>query len=255
LLLQGMVYRLQKGETEYRDVSRAREAEAQLAAEWLDDFAALLATLPTPELSPAGAIQDRAVTANELMEEVTDYVMRPEDEAGAMADEVAEYATEWAATVAQLRDECNAIQADADAHGLDLDAIENPAGDGSVADLIREAAPLLQHPTVRLIVAEAEKQAAHLADAEPEAQEHGEGAQAPAPEAEPVAEAQEDGEGAQAPAPEAGPVAEAQDPEAGPVAEAQEDGEGAQAPRAEPVAEAQPAAPKGRGARRGKGRK
>jgi ParB/RepB/Spo0J family partition protein len=272
LWLQGVAYRWMKQDTGYTSYDPTPEqARAQIAAEAAEDFRAMLAAVPGPELTNAGRLQVRAGTIVALMDGVRELVSHHDDtqDAGAFSDELGEYAPTWAEGVEAFRAECNALASEGVAYEIDLDAIGNPHGEGSLADLIGEAAALLQHPVFARIAAEAAKQARHAE------QEDGEGAHASAPEAEPVAEAQEDGEGAQAPAPEAEPVAEAQEdgegaqvpaPEAEPVAEAQEDGEGAQVPapeaepvadaqdagvaEAEPVAEAQPA-PKGRGARRG----
>lgn len=218
LWLQAIAYRMQKQDTSYRNEDRTAEARDACWTECAEDFRALLSAVPAPELTTAGRLQARAGRIAALWEDVAGLVARSEGEAGAFADEMDEYGPAWAAQVAAFRAECNGLAAEGVAFGLDLDGVTNPHGDGSLADLIGDAARLLQHPVYARIEAAAARPASE------QASEDGEGAQAPAPvpESEQVAE---DGEGPQAPAPE--PERE----------QAAEDGEGAQAPAPEPESE------------------
>jgi hypothetical protein len=123
--------------------------------------------------------------------------------------------------VNDFRTEANGLAADAEAFGIELDAIANPHGDGSLADLIAAAAVTLQHPTLALIAAEAERQGEQPEDG-------GEGASAPAPEAEQGEQPVDSGEGASAPAPEAGEGERPADGGEGAPAPAPEGGQGEQ---------------------------
>jgi ParB/RepB/Spo0J family partition protein len=196
LLLQAIAVRAQKGETYLRDTVPERVRE-QVQAECAEDFRALLASVPVPEMTKAGILLDRAARVDAGRQGAEALIQWYDDtEPVARADELSEYARAWAEMVNDFRTEANGLAADAQAFGIELDAIANPHGDGSLADLIAAAAVTLQHPTLALIAAEAERQGEQPVDG-------GEGASAPAPEGGQGEQPVDGGEGASAPAPEA----------------------------------------------------
>jgi len=189
LLLQGMAYRVQRGDFYSSDTSTER-ARGEVMAEATDDLRALIAAVPVPELTPAGRLLTLAARVEAGRQGAAGLVKwHDETEPAARADELGENARTWAEIVALFRREAAALAAEAEASGLDVDAIGNPEGPGSLADLIAGAAELLTHPVLALVEAEAARQAeASGSEQAREAGEQpvdgsGEGASAPAPAA------------------------------------------------------------------------
>lgn len=184
LLLQGMAHRVRHGDFYHADTAQSRARE-QLVAEATDDLRALIGAVPAPELTPAGRLLTLAARAEAGRQGAAGLVKwHDETDPAARGDELGEHARTWAELVALFRREAAALAAEGDASELDLDAIGNPDGDGSVADLIAAAAELLAHPVLAMVETEAARQAAQDGDV---------GAPAPASETD-VAEAVEWGD-------------------------------------------------------------